>query len=214
MARVGLPEFMPQSRAIHISSINAGLMRAKYGVLSLCEWLGHFDLPMWEHAQNTLTRDMSSCIMHLRAALDALVLVEHPGPPDARISFTRMSFDDPEMRALQDLIKGLRCECPRPGPRPGTVPGETRYIDFMGLTDFWMVCPPTRLCERMFPNGHRDIAIDLTLDFDDRTTSSGPLLRDLLVPAFDAAAELVRLVAKTSRDFGPYFSPVGPIGVV
>jgi hypothetical protein len=188
------------SPRLHFRSLANALQHVRNSLAYVLDALQRWDDAEWQAVEDTVARELSSGTMFLGGILDGLVILEAslsgaaaaagraPTAAMSAMSFERTPFGLAPLRALQDAAKGLR-SCERPD--------QARYADFWTLVNFWKHYFPYQPRPSVFVRhgGARDIRVALGGGCD-----SGPVLRDLLVPTFNLACDMMRALAAAVRE--------------
>jgi hypothetical protein len=143
------------------------------------------------------SRRLGGAVVLLRSALDAIAVMDNDTRRESeRVAAPMVSFwtTDLALPGARGLQVSLRTRASRRGE------ADPFYLDFDGLASFWTrYYPGPLLPQDSLP--HRDFFLSLGAGSDrsdgsGRRGSSGPVMRDLLLPALSAAQGLVSLYAR------------------
>jgi hypothetical protein len=192
---------------LHFRALASALLHARASLEYVLDALRRWDDAGWPAVQDTVARELAAGTMFLAGALDGMVLLEAAlfprgggggsgggsGEwwPASSASFERTLFGHAALRPLQAAVKGLRS---------GALAGQARSADFWALAGFWRHGFPYRPHPCVFGARHggvRDVGVPLG-----GGCASGPVLRDLLVPAFNLACGMMRVLAALVQEDG------------
>jgi len=141
----------------------------------------------WSLVEDTVARELSCATMFLGGALDGMVILEvglsRGTQPAASMSFERTTFEDAALRSAQDATMALKSN---------EREGQALYADFWTLANFWKHYFPYQPRPTVFvrSGGVKDFSVALG-----DGSNSGPVMRDLLVPTFNHACSMMRIIA-------------------
>lgn len=136
------------------------------------------------------SRRLAGAVVLLRSALDAIAVMDNDIRPESeRVAAPRVSFwtTDLCLPAARGSQVYLRTKASRKGD------ADPFYLDFDGLASFWTRYYPGPL-EPQDSHPHRDFFLSVRTP-QNKQGSSGPVLRDLLLPALSVAQGLVLVYA-------------------
>ena len=171
----------------HLRSIAVGLAEIHASLRYCIRCLECFesqDLRLYD--LDAMAEKMTTATVRLEGLLDAIVICEHPSDISLKssINFFRTDLTARDIRRNQDSIRELRSF---------STTNRDTYVDLWGVADFWKHYLPWTPRPVQFDGGYYDIQINLA------DGHSGPLLHDLIVPAFNGAC---RIVVNMSRRLG------------
>lgn len=137
----------------------------------------------WMDVKDTFGYHLSTFTVMLEGILDAFIIaaLQDHTPPTRNMSFTTTSFDDVELRRIQERMKSLKSE---------RIPGQHVWADFWSIANFWKHYMPFLNRPSEFSVQHvRDVCIEFG-DF-----SSGPVIIDLVIPIYNGACDIVTRMA-------------------
>ena len=179
---VDLSSHLPGKR-MHIKAIATGLQHIRPEILYAMHALSYYfsgDLPAYD--PHTVSKVLTSSVVCLEGLLDGLTICALPeGTPASRgMNFRATPFTDPRTQSIQEQLKGLKSFS---GDNSET------YADLWTIADFlkhYLPCLPlpTEL------QGRVDFQVELGCG------KSGPLLHDLVLPAFNYACEMVAILGQ------------------
>ena len=128
----------------------------------------------------------SSAVVALEGVLDGFVILDQADQTSLTrsMSFKSTNLNDQGMRDVQEKLRSLKSSL---RPDRGT------YVDFWAVADFWKHYMPYQPRPSSFDrDGIMDYQLRLGYDVNDK---SGPILKDLIVPAFNAAVAIAHQFA-------------------
>lgn len=181
---VDLAKALP-GKKLHLKTIAAGLRDIKEDVYYSMHALQYF-FSGDKHCyyQETVSKKLTSSTVLLEGLLDALVICALPDDtqPSHRMNFrVNDAFDNPRLRSIQDRLKNLKSF---------SETNNSSYADLWTIADFWKHYLPCLPLPKEFPNRQIDFQIELGLG------KSGPILHDLIIPAFNNACDMVNIIGQ------------------
>lgn len=179
------------SAELHCRALDGALMHTREGFAYVLDALNRWDDEEWPLVEATVGRELSAATMFLGGALDGIVILEQgmAGKDiDANTSFERTQCTDMAVRALQNDAKKLRSmlDC-----------GQPLYADIWSLVNFWKHYFPhqPRPTEFVKSGGIRDFSVAIGEGYN-----SGPVMQDLLVPTFNLACRILKILAERLQE--------------
>ena len=174
------------SPRLHFRSLANALGHIRSNLAFVMHALQRWEDHEWPTVEDTVARELSSATMFLGGVLDGMVILEaglSGAQPAASMSFERTTFGDARLRTAQDAAKALKSS---------GQDGQPMYADFWTLANFWKHYFPYQPRPSVFERfgGVKDISVALG-----DGSNSGPVMRDLLVPTFNHACSMMRIVA-------------------
>ena len=174
-------------KVIHLKSIAKGLRDIQSDVTYSMNALQYF-FSGDKHCyyQESVSNKLTTSAIRFEGLLDALVICALPEGtlPSTKMNFRVQDFENPRLSTIQDRIKNLKSY---------SETNHRSYADLWTLAEFWKRCLPCPPVPTEFPNRRVDFQIELGLG------KSGPILRDLIVPAFNYACDMVSILG---QEFG------------
>lgn len=213
------------SRILHIRALCAGLFHVKQNLIYVLDSLQRFGDSEWGVYEDKVAHELTAGTILLAGILDGLVLCDlFHNSPERSTSFCTTAFQRPDLRKIQQSINDLKSisesppsdtpsqnppsDTPSENPpsqnppsqnHPSDTPSESppcesrcagsRAATFWTISDFWKLYYPYLPRPSNF-NKVRDFSLNLG---DGHLT--GPILHDLIVPAFNGACEIARAIA-------------------
>lgn len=172
-------------RRLHLKSIVTGLryLRSDFQyVIHAVLYYGSGDYQAYD--DDTVSRKLTSSTVLLEGLLDGLIIcsLDEGSSPTPGMSFKRTAFDNQELQSIQEQVKDLKSY---------SESSASTYADFWTIADFWkhyLPCLPRPTeFERL---GVYDFQVHLGSNL------SGPLLHDLVVPTFNHACSIVKILGR------------------
>ena len=91
------------------------------------------------------------------------------------------AFEHPRLCSIRDQVKNLKSVCES---------NSNSYADLWTIADFWKRYLPCEPLPKEFANRRIDFQIELGLG------KSGPILHDLIIPAFNYACDMVAIIGQ------------------
>jgi len=199
-------------KGLHVQAICCGLKDIRESLRYVKCCLDEFEnMEKWKLEQVTVAREVTTAAMFLDGILDACVISELPETtvPRTNMSFYSTSFQDTELKRLQQDIRLLESN--------GDNAAQTRIkIGLKAVVNFWKHYMPYQHFPTKFTKGREHPIMDFMVegkqcsneekDFDEDQKNymrffSGPIVHDLLIPAFDLACQIAdRLIVLKSVD--------------
>jgi len=194
--------------ALHLKSLDAAMSQVKTLLHFVSSDLQTDD---WEITkQENYGFHLSAGCSMLAGALDGMIIFEKLSLGESnlgKLSFTQTKFSCEEAAIAQKQVKDLR------SPREPVCKSQDLYVDFFSVTNFWKHYMPIPPLPKYFP---QDQVFDFQLEFGGigitvennlkvrasvtgmATTlrGTGPIMHDLLMPAYDAACTILHILAK------------------
>ena len=171
------------SKSLHLRSLNNALKIVRLELSYVVHALEAFDDMNWCLVEDTIAGNLSGGVLRLEGVMDGLSILQSSCPPSADMSFTRTPFDNIRLREIQERVKGLRSAANDSGT----------YTDFWSLADFWKHHFPYQPRPSMYTRQNvRDFQINLG-----NGCKSGPVMHDIILPAFNGAVEIVHALTDT-----------------
>lgn len=134
--------------------------------------------------QETVSKKLTSSTVLLEGLLDALIIcaLAEDTQPSHRMSFrVHDAFENPRLCSIQIQVKNLKSFYET---------NNSSYADLRMIADFRKHYLPCLPLPKEFPNRRIDFQIELGLG------KSGPILHDLIVPAFNNACDMVTIIGQ------------------
>lgn len=181
---VDLSKALP-GNVLHLKSIATGLQDIKAGICYGMHAVQYFFSGDTHcYYQETVSKKLASSTVLLEGLLDALVICALPKDiqPSNKMNFrVQDAFENPSLCSLQNRVKNLKSF---------SETNHKSYADLWTIADFWKHYLPCLPLPKKFPDGRIDFQIELGLG------KSGPILHDLIVPAFNDACEMVAIIGQ------------------
>ena len=179
---VELSQHLPGQK-LHLKSIATGLQYIRLDIMYAIHALTYYfsdDAPAYD--QHTVARVLTSATVHLEGLLDGLVICSLPAgiPATRNMNFRTTQFSDLQLQMIQERVKGLKSF---------SKTNPTIYADFGTIAEFWKHYLPCLPLPKEFEERGLDFQIDLG------TGLSGPILRDLIIPVFNDACDIVEFMS-------------------
>lgn len=184
------------SRQLHFRSLGNALHHVRDGLAYVKDALQRWDDSEWPAVEDTVARELSSATMFLAGSLDGMVILEATLvglEPDARMSFERTPFSSMVLRSIQEDTKSARSSAHSNQPL---------FADFWTLANFWKHYFPYQPRPSTFESSDgsvRDFCVAIG-----GGCSTGPIMRDLLVPTFNRACCIMRAIARMPGVLEPF----------
>ena len=170
------------SKSLHIRSLCNGLSHIKLDLRYVIHALRAFDDVDFIEQIDTTAHKLTSATIFLAGFLDGLVMLDNE-EPSRSMDFQKTPFQTIELRELQEGIKSLKSF---------KIGGQETYADFWTIANYWKHYYPFHPPRSHFDRyGINDFAINFG-----NNSESGPLMRDLIVPTFNAACKIAKTLAK------------------
>ena len=178
----------------HIESIAQGLTFARDGLKYASYQLWVDKKILVEYKPPAVHNAVMRGLFFLMPALDAMVIAD-VGSTDGDLtstSFFTASLSNPAVRKIQDEIKALESVQHQT---------NTKSVDLKTVSNFFRHCTPYEQLLKPFTvkhdNGTVIDILDMFIAFE--CEESGPLLYDIIIPAYNKACELLELMAKAQN---------------
>lgn len=193
---MNLPFLWPQARPeemalklpgkpMHIRALCGGLRSVRNSLLNVKNLLEDWG-EEWEHVQDTVAQDLTTAAMFLGGILDGCLIADLPSdqPVSKNLSFSRTAFTSPDLREIQTEINALRS---------GETPSQATHASIWSVINFWKHYLPYQPLPIQFTAGRRNPIRDFQLPLSGNgDAKSGPVVHDLLIPAFNAACAITK----------------------
>jgi len=184
---VDLAEALPGKKQ-HLKSIAHGLKTIRRDISYAMTALADYFLDEERYySQDCVSQKLTSATVLLEGLLDALVICALPDdtPPHQNMNFRyKDAFYDARLGDIQNHVKGLQTF---------SESNRTSYADLWTLADFWKHYLPCVPLPKEFPVSRVDFQIELGLG------KSGPILHDVILPAFNYACDMVAIIGQQLR---------------
>lgn len=179
----------------HIEAIAGGLEFARLHLQYVTQklWTAG-DERVEQHIHQTLHKEMMCGILFLMSALDAIVIADTVSANDlsTHTSFFNTALRDPQHRALQEEIKSLESYQYKTNTKSANLLTVSNFFKHY-MPSAWM--PKTFQIKNTF--GKYVGIQDFFIPFGEE--ESGPILHDLVIPAYNKACDLILLMAETNN---------------
>jgi hypothetical protein len=171
---------------MHMRALCCGLTSVRTSLLYVKNQLEDWDV-QWELVQDAVARELTIASMLMGGILDGCVIAElqpprPDDPPLKLMSFSRTLFTLPKLRDIQEEVNSLRS---------GEKHEQEIQASLWTVVNFWKHYLPYKPLPTKFTSGRlhplRDFQLVLSGNGDAR---SGPVMHDLLIPAFNAACRI------------------------
>lgn len=201
-------------KAMHMRALCGGLASVRNSLIYVKSMLEDSDME-WGIVQDTVARELTKSSMFLGGVLDGCVIAALPSrsngfdaAPTRAMSFKGTMFQDEILRGIQDDIIDLRSFASE---------GQEEQADLWTVINFWKHYFPYKPLPQSFTRSRRDFQLVLGGDPAERDPSpnpsnrhlSGPVVHDLLIPAFNAACRITDRLLEMYRVPGDH--SVSPI---
>jgi hypothetical protein len=169
-------------KAMHIRALCSGLKSVRSSLLYVKNQLEWNE--QWDVVQDTVARELTTASMYLGGILDGCVIVDLPihRPPTKTMSFSRTPFESANLRAIQDEVNSLRSMA---------VAEQDIQASLWTVINFWKHYLPYQPLPIKFVRDRMQPLRDFQLVLSgDGNALSGPIVHDLLIPAFNAACRI------------------------
>lgn len=191
-------------KAMHMRALCGGLASIRASLLYVKNALEDHDMD-WTIVQDTVARELTMSSMFLGGVLDGCVIAELPSRPNGFpaaptrfVSFQRTMFQDAMLRDIQADVNSLRSF---------DFEEQTEQASLWTVINFWKHYLPYQPLPTEFSRGRLHALRDFQLvlggdpaapdptppESNNRRESkplSGPVVHDLLIPAFNAACRI------------------------
>jgi hypothetical protein len=140
----------------------------------------------WGYVQDTVASELTTASMFLGGILDGCVIAQLPPgqAPNRSMSFFGTHFRDTELHDIQEKVIKLRSS---------NQEDQTVYMNLSTLINFWKHYLPYQPLPTKFTRDRKHPMCDFQLVLSgDGELLSGPVLHDLLIPAFNAACSITK----------------------
>ena len=170
-------------RKLHLIAIITSLGNLRPSIQNVVWSLQNVTDENWMTVKDTFGHYLSTFTVMLEGILDAFIIAALPDDIASTryMSFTTTSFDDLELRRIQERMKALKSE---------NNAGQLVWADFWGIANFWKHYMPFIDRPSFF---HRQAIRDVRVEFGD--FSSGPVIHDLVIPIFNHACDIAKRMA-------------------
>ena len=177
LAISGLPGKQP-----HLRSLCNALKRAHRRIYSTRTAIYSED-SQWVLIEDDVASDLADAVIGLECVLDGFVMLDQDQPTlDSSMAFRRTGLKDANMRMLQEDIRALKSS---------EIQGSGANADLWTLADFWKHYMPYQPRPSTFSGQQiRDYKVNLG------DNGSGPILHDLIIPAYNKAADIAALFVR------------------
>ena len=200
------------SRILHIRALCSGLFHVKQDLIFVLDSLQRFDDDSeWGLYEDKVAHELTAGTIILAGILDGLIMCYlFHNTPDRSTSFCNTAFQRPDLRKIQQSINDLKSmstsgSClSSGGPSSGSRCAGSRAANFWTISDFWkhyypyLPRPSNFTVQRV-----RDFALNIG---DGHLT--GPVLLDLIVPAFNGACDIALAIAAEEGLESRYTQPI------
>lgn len=171
---------------LHFRSLANAMRHIRSGLEYVTDALWRWEDDEWPAVEDIVAQELSSSTMFLAGVLDGMVILEATllgQSPSSSMSFERTPFRDGALRDAQTAAKGLRSRAQKLQPVE---------VDFWTLANYWKHYFPYQRRPSHFERsgGVRDISVALG-----EGCNSGPVMRDLLVPVYNLACDMMQQLA-------------------
>jgi hypothetical protein len=170
-------------KAMHVRALCSGLISVRSSLLYVKNMLEDMNI-QWHHVQDTVARELTMSSMFLGGILDGCVIAELPPnhAPNKAMSFFGTPFHDADLRAIQVQVTTLRSS---------DQDGQEVQANLLTVINFWKHYLPYQPLPTEFTRGRMQPLRDFQLVLSgDGEKLSGPVVHDLLIPAFNAACRI------------------------
>jgi hypothetical protein len=165
----------------HLKSLIVGLRHAQSGILYVLDALTRWEDCEWALVESTVARELSTAMNFLTGVVEGLLILDRQVRASGLI--TRGESTSDRASEIQRELRGLRSSAES---------GERVELDFWTLADFWRHYFPCAPKPSQFRGAMRDLQIQISDD-----AMSGPLLRNLIIPAFNSAYQICCLMGES-----------------
>lgn len=186
------------SRILHIRALCSGLFRVKQNLIYVLDSLQRFEDSEWGIYEDKVAHELTAGTIILAGILDGLImcyLFHSPTLIHRSTSFCTTAFQRPDLQKIQQSIKDLKSI---------SNSASSRHANFWTISDFWkhyypyLPRPSNFTLQRV-----RDFAVNIG---DGNLT--GPILFDLIVPAFNGACDIALAIAAEEGLESKYTQPI------
>ena len=187
------------SRILHIRALCSGLFHVKKNLICVLDSLQRFDDSEWGLYEDKVAHELTAGTIILAGILDGLImcyLFNSPTLIQRSTSFCTTAFQRPDLQKIQQSIQDLKSM--------SLVGSASRHANFWTISDFWkhyypyLPRPSNFTVQRV-----RDFALNIG---DGHLT--GPILLDLIVPAFNGACDIALAIAAEEGLECQYTQPI------
>jgi len=174
-------------RAMHIRALCGGLKSVRSSLMYVKNMLDDIGTSSrWGYVQDTVASELTTASMFLGGILDGCVIAQLPPgqAPNRSMSFFGTHFRDTELHDIQEKVIKLRSS---------NQEDQTVYMNLSTLINFWKHYLPYQPLPTKFTRDRKHPMCDFQLVLSgDGELLSGPVLHDLLIPAFNAACSITK----------------------
>ena len=185
------------SRILHIRALCSGLFHVKKNLICVLDSLQRFDDSEWGLYEDKVAHELTAGTIILAGILDGLIMCYlFHNSPERSTSFCTTAFQRPDLQKIQQSIQDLKSM--------SLVGSASRHANFWTISDFWkhyypyLPRPSNFTVQRV-----RDFALNIG---DGHLT--GPILLDLIVPAFNGACDIALAIAAEEGLECQYTQPI------
>ncbi len=179
----------PHARAadLHLRLLNNALRFTYNSLMYVLYALRQWNDEEWPLVEDTVAQHLATGTMFLGGMLDGLVIAALPPhqPPTTSMSFERTAFQDAKLRELQLFAHELRSALHA---------NQSVYADFWTLNNFWKHYFPFQPRPSVFERSGNVRDFCVALGGTERGCCSGPVLRDLVVPTYNLAVDMLEVL--------------------
>ena len=197
------------SRILHIRALCSGLFHVKKNLICVLDSLQRFDDSEWGLYEDKVAHELTAGTIILAGILDGLIMCYlFHNSPERSTSFSTTAFQRPDLQKIQQSINDLKSMStsgsPSGSPSSESRCAGSRAANFWTISDFWkhyypyLPRPSTFTVHRV-----RDFALNIG---DGHLT--GPILLDLIVPAFNGACDIALAIAAEEGLECQYTQPI------
>ena len=170
-------------KAMHVRALCGELNSVRSSLMYVKNILEDWHMP-WNLVQSTIARELTMSSMFLEGILDGCVIAELPPnrAPNKTMSFFDTLFQDVDLHAIQVHVAALRSS---------DRDGQEVQASLSTVINFWKHFIPYQPQPTEFTRGKMQPFRDFQLVLSgDGEALSGPIMHDLLIPAFNAACRI------------------------
>ena len=174
-------------RVMHLRSLAQGLRFARNGIMHVMYSLAVFDDSDPSYDCVTVSADLTSATMFLQGVLDGRIFCELPPDimPARSMNFQTQAFHARYLQAIQDRIREYKSFDPQK---------RETYTNFWTIANFWKHCMKYQPRPEYFSRfGYYDFKVELG------SGASGPVMRDLIIPVFNGACDIVENMSRRPK---------------
>eukprot|EP00798_Chlamydomonas_sp_ICE-L_P028523 gene28523-biopygen32448 len=201
-------------KAMHVRALCGGLKSIRSSLLYIKSMLEDEDI-RWELVQDTVARELTMSTMLLGGLLDGCVIAELPSRPNdfpavptSSMSFQTTMFQDDLLRNIQADVLSLRFFNQQSAVECIDAVQEVQ-ASLWTVINFWKHFLPYQPRALYIERGRRHARRDFQLVLcANKMLLSGPVVHDLLIPAYNAACRITHRLLEMYKVDGDHSVPL------